>query len=835
MKRLGDILIALCGIILFLPFLPFVYLLVKLNGYGPVFIGKERIGRNGKTITIYRFRVWNGAKKWEPDDLAYQKKYSLSYIGRILRVLRLDGWPLLFSVFNGDLSMVGPGPEKPEVVKLYDESERRVLGVRPGIFYPYNDKFRSNNQEDQNRLDQEENYRKDILPEKLKAELEYICDNGWGKDIRLLIRLISFNLRKALYDLIVKKTKSHNYFLFLDMLLIVASYFFAYNLRFELNVPTQEYMTFLYCVGIVVLLRIITFYAFGIYKNLWQYTGLRDLLMLISATTVSSVLITVVLFFINKADHSRSILLIDWLLCIALIGGSRLALRLFSENANMARKARENILIIGTGEVGEMVLRMLEINGHDDYKVVGFIDNDPSMAGMMIHGVKVIGEYEDIPELASVLKVDEVLIAVPELSAEDMRAILKSCKEAGVRHRIVPAVKDLLNGSVHLSKFRNVEISDLFGRQPVKLDISAIQGFLKGRRVLVTGAGGSIGSELCRQIAGYAPACLVLVDKNENYLHEIRCELDSQYESVTNCPHLCNITNYKKLFSIFEKYQPEIVFHAAAHKHVPLSEENPEEAIWNNVFGTKFLASIASQKGVREFVMVSTDKAVNPTSIMGVTKRIAEKYIQSLAKESRTKFVIVRFGNVLNSNGSVIPIFMKQIEKGGPLTITHPQVERFFMSISEAVQLILQAVTMGKSGEIFILEMGKSFKIMDIAIELISQAGFKPYDDIPIKITGLRPGEKLFEELVGKYEESIPTLHQNIKILKSNHNESLAQLEKKLEYLISYEYNSEFEQLTQILCSLVPEYTPNHYPSEFQNSRFKFDAEFQKSIAVPIE
>lgn len=835
MKRLGDVLIAVVGVVLFLPFLPFVWLSIRLGGGGSAYIKDERIGKDGKTIRLYRFRVSNGEVTNESGNTTNPPKQRLTLIGKILRAFKLDGWPLLYNVLKGDMSLAGPKPEKSEIVRLYSEAERRVLSVRPGIFFPYNDKIRPENQADQNEFNRDENYQKYVLPEKLKTEIEYVRDNGFGKDIRLVLRLIGSHLRKTLYDLLIQKAKSHNYFLFLDLLLIAASYFLAYELRFELNVPGQEYMTFLYCVGIVLSLRIITFYAFGIYKNLWQYIGLRDLLMLISAATVSSVLITAVLFFTGKADHSRSILLIDWLLCISLIGGSRMAIRLFSEKVNVERKARQNVLIIGTGEVAEMVLRMLEINGRGDYKIIGFIDNDASMVGMMIHGVKVIGEYDDIPELASVFRVDEVLIAVPELSAEDMRSILKSCKEAGVRHRIVPAVKDLLNGSVHLSKFRNVELSDLFGRQPVKLDISAIKGFLKGRRVLVTGAGGSIGSELCRQIADYAPASLILVDKNENYLHEIRCELDSQYESVANYPHLCNITNYKKLRCIFEKYQPEIVFHAAAHKHVPLSEENPEEAVWNNVFGTKFLASIAHEKGVKDFVMVSTDKAVNPTSIMGVTKRIAEKYIQGLAKESRTKFVTVRFGNVLNSNGSVMPIFMKQIEKGGPLTITHPQVERFFMSISEAVQLILQAVTMGKSGEIFILEMGKSIKIMDIAIELISQAGFKPFEDIPIKITGLRPGEKLFEELVGKYEESIPTLHQNIKILKSNHIESLAQVEKKLGYLLNFEYSSEFEQLTQVLCSLVPEYIPNHYPSESQNNKLKFDAEYHKSMAVQIE
>jgi FlaA1/EpsC-like NDP-sugar epimerase len=536
-------------------------------------------------------------------------------------------------------------------------------------------------------------------------------------------------------------------------------------------------------------------------------------------------LIIATLYVIGIVEHSRSIFFIDWLLCITLIGASRLSLRLLSENSKPEHKFRKNILIIGAGDVGDMALRMLEFDSQDNYHVVGFIDDDYAIQCKTIHGLKVLGSYEDLPELVSIFRVDEVLIAVPKISSEEMKIILKYCKESNVRHRIVPAVNDLLSGSVHLAKFRKVEIADLFGREQVKLNLTAISTLIKGKQVLVTGAGGSIGSELCRHISELQPKCLILVDKNENYLHEIRCELESQFESLSYHCSLCSITNCNKLKMVFFKYRPEIVFHAAANKHVPLSDENPEEAVWNNVFGTKVLANTANEFDVQQFVMISTDKAVNPTSVMGATKRIAERYIQALSQESKTKYVTVRFGNVLNSNGSVIPIFRKQIEKGGPITITHPDMERFFMSISEAVQLILQTVTIGKTGEIFILEMGKSIRIMDMAIDLISQAGFKPFEDIPIKIIGLRPGEKKYEELVGRDERWVPTSHANIKILKSNHKESFMQIERKLEGLINLKTLDDRECLINKLQELVPEYSPGNnqddpLPREIQNQDF---------------
>jgi FlaA1/EpsC-like NDP-sugar epimerase len=786
-------------------------------------------------VYLYKFHVNHDSIEVSSSKTKVKTKDRFNCFDRLLHIWGLENLPILFNVLRGDLSLVGPPPEKSEYIRFYSKEERDVFSVRPGLWWPYKAKDISGNE---NTRSWKIHYKQDVLPEKIKSELEYVKDTGVGCDIRLLLSFLRSFVYKIIYERFIKDAETHNYFLPLDMMLIFLSYLIAYFLRFEWQIPQHESLTFFKSVGFILLIRIITFYAFGIYKNLWKYVGLKDLVTVIMACTISTIVIIAVLYLIGIVSHSRSIFFIDWILCISLIGGSRLSFRLFSENSKTDSKYRRNILIIGAGAVAAMALSMLQLDCDNNYHVIGFVDNEYAIRGKTIHGVKVLGTYEDIPELVSIFRIDEVLIAVSELSSEEMKIILKYCKEVNVRHRLVPAVNDLFSGATHLSKFREVEIADLFGRQQVKLDLSAISTLLKNRQVLVTGAGGSIGSELCRHIAEFNPKYIILVDKNENYLHEIRCELESQFEKLPIHCSLCSITNREKLRKVFLTHRPEMVFHAAANKHVPLSDENPEEAVWNNIFGTKVLAKTADEFGVQQFVMISTDKAVNPTSVMGATKRIAEFYIQALSAKSSTKFVTVRFGNVLNSNGSVIPIFRKQIERGGPITITHPDVERYFMSISEAVQLILQTITIGKNGEIFVLDMGKSIRIMDMAMDLISQAGLKPFEDIAVKFIGLRPGEKMYEELVAINEEWVATSHSSIKILKSSNHKNLEHMENKLKDLINIETLNDYAHLVKKLKDIVPEFTPcsNHYkdPINGNNDRkeiiFKMPMEKNKSL-----
>jgi FlaA1/EpsC-like NDP-sugar epimerase len=741
-------------------------------------------------------------------------------IERLLKLL--DDWPLLVNVLLGHLSFIGPKPEKPEFLRYYSDSDKQIFRVRPGIWGPYN-LLRLNEFTDgiPSGMNYHEYYRNFVLADKLRLELKYVESKRFGKDLRFIFDLLKLRVLIYIREQIQSGASSRNFLMPIDLLLVTVSYFLAFQLRFDWSVPREEYRLFLLVLPVVLSVRVAVFYLLHVYKNLWKYIGIKDLMTIVTACSISSVMIITVIFLMGVTTHSRSIFFIDWMLSVLLIGGFRVSLRVVNEKLTMTDALRKNVLIIGAGDVGEMLLRELQKKFMNQYHVVGFLDDDETKQGRTIHGVKVLGKCENILGLAPPLRVDEALITIAKLSSDEIKSIVKYCKDANVRHRLVPAVSDLLSGTLHLSKFRQVEVSDLFGREPVELDLSAIQTFLHGKRVLVTGAGGSIGSELCRQIAEYNPECLILVDKNENYLHEIRCEINTQFEGVTTFCSLSDITHKAKQTRLFQKYRPQVVFHAAAQKHVPLSEENPAEAIINNVGGTKIIADLADEFGVHDFVMVSTDKAVNPTSVMGTTKRVAELYIQALARQSKTNFVTVRFGNVLNSNGSVIPIFMKQIERGGPITITHPDVERYFMSIAEAVQLILQAVTMGQSGQIFVLEMGKSIKIVDIAKELIKQAGLRPFEDILIKFVGLRPGEKMYEELMTRHEEPVPTPHASIKTLKSRHVLSMMDIKALIEAMTQSVEQLATSQLTAKLKEIVPEYTPS--PPNETNGKIKVD------------
>lgn len=470
---------------------------------------------------------------------------------------------------------------------------------------------------------------------------------------------------------------------------------------------------------------------------------------------------------------------------------------------------RKNVLIVGGGDAGELILKELFNNPGLKCNVIGFVDNDPKKFSSKINGVTVLGRIYDIPELSIKSRIDEVIIARPDLSSKDLKAIIEFCKKGNVRYKLVSAVEDLSSRRVNISSIKNVDVADLLGRQPVKLDISSIEKFIKGKKILITGAGGSIGSELCRQIIPFQPDTLILIDKNENYLHEV----ETEFRDFPNAHfYLCDVIEENYMNIIFKRHQPQIVFHAAAYKHVPMMERHKEKAVINNVYGTKIIADLSDRFGVTEFVLVSTDKAVKPVSVMGATKRIAELYIQGLSSGSKTRFITVRFGNVLNSRGSVIPTFLRQIETGGPITITHPEVKRYFMTIPEASQLILQSTVLGDNGDIFILDMGKPIKIVELVKELLKTQGLKGGRDIEIKFTGLRPGEKLNEELTINGEKLLPTRHSKIKVIKSNNHSSHTlkngDINGKVEelYRLALEINT--PELINRLSEIIHDYKP---------------------------
>ncbi len=553
----------------------------------------------------------------------------------------------------------------------------------------------------------------------------------------------------------------------LQNLLWAGGFVAAFLLRFDFAIPSH-YLDLNYFVWVIPLLvlRTVSFAHLGLFSGMWRYTGTHDLEGLIKGTAVSTGLFAMLLMLAGVRGFPRSIVALEFLLAVVSVGGLRFSVRamarLFEPSEGDADSSATRILIAGAGDTGEMLLREINRKLGQRFEAVGFVDDNPGKQGATIHGVKVMGHIEDIARVVAATKVDQVVVAIPSLRGRDMRRIVDLSASVDVPVRTLPGYEYLIDGRVTVNQIRNVQIEDLLGRDAVRLDQASLAAMIGGNTVMVTGAGGSIGSELCRQIARFKPAKLVLLEQAENSLYQIHREMTRQYPDIQTQPCIADIVDRVRLGEIMSRHQPTLILHAAAHKHVPMMEWNPAEAVKNNVGGTRALADAAHEAGVERFVMISTDKAVNPTSVMGCTKRVAELYVQSQAARSKTKFVTVRFGNVLGSAGSVIPLFKEQIARGGPVTVTHPEMQRYFMTIPEASQLVLEACSMGTSGEIFILDMGEPVRIVKLAEDLVTLSGLKPYDDIEIAFTGVRPGEKLFEELAVNSENATKTKHPKI-------------------------------------------------------------------------
>jgi FlaA1/EpsC-like NDP-sugar epimerase len=582
----------------------------------------------------------------------------------------------------------------------------------------------------------------------------------------------------------------------------------AFELRFDFHVPRGQY-DLPFWLTVLLVARLAAFQASGLFRGLWRYTGAGDALAILKATTVSSLVLAAVVVS-GAWRFPRSVVAIEWLVAVVLVGGLRFAGRAFhllhhrngSTNGKLVR-----VLIAGAGDGGEALAREILETHRGRYEPVCFVDDDPRKRGAEIHGVPVLGSIDELPRLVAQKRVEEVVIAIPTASGSEMRRIVDRCKSSGVRFKTVPSVDQIIDGRVRISQIRNVDIEDLLRRDVVNLDITEIEAAHSGRVILVTGAAGSIGSEMCRQACTVAPSQLVLVERAESALFAIHRELTARFPFVPIVPYLADVTDETRMVEIFRRHRPAVVYHVAAHKHVPMLEANPSEAIKNNVFGTKTLADVAHEAGVGRFVMISTDKAVNPTSVMGVSKRVAEIYVQALAQVSRTKFVTVRFGNVLGSNGSVVPIFREQIAAGGPVTVTHPDMKRYFMTIPEASQLVLQAGAMGKGGEIFVLDMGEPVRVVDLARDLITLSGLKPGEDIEIRFTGVRPGEKLFEELSVAAENCDRTRHPKIFIGRGR-SCNLGRIEAQLEALARVK-DGRPDQIRGSFADVVAEYRPD--------------------------
>ena len=633
---------------------------------------------------------------------------------------------------------------------------------------------------------------------------------------------------------ITKRLKDRNFLVLLgsDIVLLFLAFYLSVLLRYEFVVPPEIILLWSWktCIAFLII-KIASFRIFCLYRGMWRYTSIWDMVNVFKANILASLLIVIgVATVFGFQGISRAVFVLDLFICAVLIGSSRLGIRMFFSHIFHAIKTghekntQKFVLLIGAGDTGQTILRQTLQQPKEGIDVVGFLDDNPNKLGARLHGVPVIGSVADLENV--VTQFDEILICTPSANREQMRTIIEECKKTDKPFKTLPSISELVHGNVSISQFREVSLVDLLGREEISLDESSINEFIHGKRVLITGAGGSIGSELVRQCMKFEPAVLVMLDISELNLFEIDREIMEQKSPILFKPILSDIRDPSVLNQVFEEFEPQVVLHAAAYKHVPMQEYFPWEAVKTNVFGTTNLAKISVRHHVEKFVLVSTDKAVKPVNVMGATKRLAEMIVQSANRENNTEFMAVRFGNVLGSSGSVIPIFQDQIKNGGPVTVTDPDMERYFMSIPEASQLILQAGAMGMGGEVFILDMGEPIKILDLAYELIRLSGYEPELDIPISFIGIRPGEKKVEELVLDSEQLDQTRHEKILVLKDGGmtDELLAAIKPGLKDL---ELDLSLHSANQIrtkLSQLLPEYEPDLSSKEPVYLRIKAQA-----------
>ena len=596
--------------------------------------------------------------------------------------------------------------------------------------------------------------------------------------------------------------------------LIAAANVIAFALRFEGDIPADHAQQLLRGLPLIVAIYAVGLVAFGIQRGLWRYVGLHDLGRILWASVISSVVVYGVLHgLLGWIGYPRSVIILTGVFSGLFLAGIRLAVRWFREWLHVVSLTARRVLVIGAGNAGELLVRDMLSSEGSHYRPVGLVDDDPIKRKMRIHGVPVVGAIVDIPTLVRSLAAHEIIVAIPSASTELKQRILAASEGCKIPIKILPSIKQLLANPEVLRQVRPMSLEDLLQREPVQMARQELHPLLEGKRVLVTGAGGSIGSELCRQIARYRPASLILFERYENGLYALDLELRNQFPNVRIVPAVGDVTVRDRVIEVLRQTDPEIIFHAAAHKHVPLMELNPKEAVRNNVFGTKTVAEAALACGVDRFVLISTDKAVNPTSVMGATKRVAEDLLQSLRHRGKTKFTVVRFGNVLGSNGSVVPLFTDQIRRGGPVTVTHPEIKRFFMTIPEAVQLVLQASLLGRGGEVFVLDMGEQVKVVDLARNMIALSGLVPGQDIQIVYSGLRPGEKLYEELFEKTEQVEPTAHAKIRRAIGTPGTQSDRLDRAIVALEAAVSHGDNDELIRRLSEAVPTYTPMSFRS----------------------
>lgn len=603
-----------------------------------------------------------------------------------------------------------------------------------------------------------------------------------------------------------------NYIFLGDLFLIVASALGSFALRTDLGPIFRYYLPqAIWFVGISLIIKPVVYYYFGLYRRMWVYASIQELKLVVIAVSTASLIVALVVVVLRAANilpnFPRSIIPIDWLLSLVLVGGLRFSLRVLAElqpSLPGTSQRSKRVLIVGAGDAGAMVVREMQKNPGLPLKPVCFLDDDPDKQHKQIHGIPVVGKLNDLPRAIITRRIEEVVIAIPSAPGSVIRHVADVCRSRNMAFRTMPGIYELLGGKVSVSRLREVEITDLLRRETAHLDDRAVAVGLSGKRVLITGAGGSIGSELCRQVARWSPSELILLGHGENSIFETLLELEENFPLVPLHPVIADIRDIDRLSNIFEKFRPQVIFHTAAHKHVPLMEANVEEAITNNILGTRNIVEVSVSYGAERLVMISTDKAIRPSSVYGAAKRLAELLVQDIGSRNHLQFSVVRFGNVLGSRGSIVPKFKRQISTGGPVTITHPDMHRYFMTIPEAVHLVLQASAMGRGGEAFVLKMGEQVRILDLAEDLIRLSGLEPGKDIDIVFTGIRPGEKLSEDLWDNYIHSKETDHPDIVLSDEEPPLSGEKLYAVVDELIHLAREGDTDTILQILDETIP-------------------------------
>ncbi|MGQ0810609.1 MAG: polysaccharide biosynthesis protein [Nitrospiraceae bacterium] len=787
-KRTFDLFAAVIGLLVSWPLFVIAAVLIKLDSPGPILFKQVRVGRGFRPFFIYKFRTMVEDAPFKGELLTIGRDARVTRVGRFLRYYKLDELPQLLNILKDEMSVVGPRPEVPHYVELFRENYSEVLVVRPGLTDLASLKFIDEAAVLERAIDPEQEYRTAILPEKLRLAKLYVRQaSPLLLDVAIIVQTVLCLIGVPLVvcelpelQSILRREPSpygtkmkalilewrRPLIVIVDIGLIILANYGAFWLRFDGAIPVEEAHLFLQMLPWLVAIRVAAFWLFSLNEGLWRYTSIWDLQNIISGVLTSTlVFYGWVHWGMGMRDYPRSVFTIDSILLIGFMTGIRLPSRLLREKVIYRNKKK--VLIIGAGDSGERIVREMKTHGSYSYQPIGFIDDEVSLLNQRIHGVKVLGTRKDLPRVLTEETPEEVVLAFRRAKPALLREIVSALEPFKVSIKTLPIVKDLLADKNVVSQMRSVDIADLLPRAPVDLETKSMRQMVRGKRVLITGAGGSIGSELSRQIAALGPDALILYERHENSLYTISKELDDQGWSSFVHTVIGDITDVRRLSMILDKHRPNILFHAAAHKHVPLVELNPAEALKNNCMVTRIAAEAAHRFEVERFVLISTDKAVNPSSVMGATKRVAELIVQDIARRSHTRFLTVRFGNVLGSNGSVLLRFQEQIQAGGPVTVTHSGVRRYFMLISEAVHLVLQAASLAEQGAIYVLDMGEQIRLLDLARNLIRLSGFLPDQEIPIRFIGLRPGEKLNEELIGEGELAEPSTIDKILRVRS--------------------------------------------------------------------